>query len=72
MAGTVKWRLITVIVTSIALKGRLRFPVRTRQMLMLVRVAKVFVGEDVDVARVLMAKAFTGCAVVPKVPCTDG
>ena len=41
-------------------------------MLLLVRVAYVFVGEGVDVARVLMARAFLGCAVVLKVPCTIG
>ena len=44
----------------------LHFPVRTRQMLMLVRVAKIFVGEDVDVARILMARMFVGCALVSR------
>ena len=58
LAGRVKWRIIMVIVTNTALRGRLHFQVRTRQMLMLTRVTKVFNEEDVDEARVLMARAF--------------
>ena len=39
---------------------------------MLVRVAKVFVGEGDDVAKELMASVFAGCAVVPKALCPIG
>ena len=63
MVDIVKWMLITVVDISATLRAFSRE--NKGQMFMLVRVAKVFVGECVDVAMELMARAICGlCGVV--------